>query len=111
MAEPGRLLSMQLYYDKIKGVLSFNQSIAITTLAEKFGTKDKSKRKLLPIHSELKLPKYSEPQDNIKPNDYLSIVGSCLHISQVSRPDCAYAVYCVVTVLRLERLTGMLRLT
>jgi hypothetical protein len=93
MAEPGRLLSMQLYYDKIKGILTFNQSVAITTLAEKFGViKDISKRKLLPIHSELKLPKYSDPQDNIKPNDYLSIVGSCLHISQVSRPDCAYAV-------------------
>jgi hypothetical protein len=40
----------------------------------------------------LDLPKLKASQDGITSTAYLSIVGSCLHICQVSRPDCAFAV-------------------
>ena len=47
----------------------------------------------LPLSPSDDLPKLDSPEENGKyVKDYLSIVGSCLHLSQVSRPDIAYAV-------------------
>ena len=43
----------------------------------------------MPITSAVVLPKLAVAEVNS--NEYLSIIGSCLHISQVSRPDIAYA--------------------
>ena len=44
----------------------------------------------MPITSAVDLPKLAVAEVNH--NEYLSVIGSCLHISQVSRPDIAYAV-------------------
>ncbi len=44
----------------------------------------------MPITSAVDLPKHAVAE--VDPNEYLPIVGSCLHTSQVSRPDIAYAV-------------------
>jgi hypothetical protein len=84
---------MHIYYDRPKGILHFNHRDAIDALAHKLGiASDRQKRKILPIDPHLDLPKYLAPQDGINSIDYLSVIGSCLHICQVSRPDCSFAV-------------------
>jgi hypothetical protein len=88
---PGLLLSMQVEYDLKQGILSFNQERAISALAEKFQLTD-SHKALLPLHATNELEKLDKPEDPSFPNKYLSMIGSCLHICQVSRPDCSYAV-------------------
>lgn len=87
--DPGLLLSMQVKYDKQGGILQFNQERAIETLAHRIEVTEDYPRRL-PIRSPCELPKLDSPE--ISQTDYLSIVGSCLHICQVSRPDCAYAI-------------------
>ena len=87
--DPGLLLSMQVKYDKENGILQFNQERAIETLAHRIGVTNDYPRRL-PIRSPCDLPKLDIAE--ISQTDYLSIVGSCLHICQVSRPDCAYAI-------------------
>ena len=89
--EPARgfVLSMQIWYDRNKGLLQFDQRFSITSLAVKYGVKDLQCR-TMPITSEVDLPRLAVAEVNS--NEYLSIIGSCLHISQVSRPDIAYAV-------------------
>jgi hypothetical protein len=86
---PGLILSMRVRYDRDLGHLEFDQRAAIQALAAKYGVADLKPRSM-PITPAVKLPKLAKPE--IDPNEYLSIVGSCLHISQVSRPDIAYAV-------------------
>ena len=89
--EPARgfVLSMQIRYDRNKGLLQFDQRFSITSLAVKYGVKD-LKRRTMPITPAIDLPKLAVAEVN--PNEYLSIIGSCLHILQVSRPDIAHAV-------------------
>ena len=86
--EPGRILSMQVKYDIVKGILEFNQMEAIEALAKKFGV-EKRKPRSLPIDPNIDLPKLKTAEVNT--TDYMSIIGSCLHIAQVSRPDISYA--------------------
>ena len=62
---------------------------AIEALAAKVGVIDKPPR-LLPMATGTQLPKLKVAEVN--QTEYLSIVGSCLHIRQVSRPDCSYAI-------------------
>ena len=87
---PGLLLSMQVRYDKKGGVLQFDQKRAIEALAEKLNVNKAADAMSLPISSSVQLPKLSKAE--VSSTDYLSIIGSCLHICQVSRPDSAYAV-------------------
>lgn len=87
--DPGLLLSMQVKYDKENGILQFNQERAIETLAHRIGVTEDYPRRL-PMKSPCDLPKLDIAE--ISQTDYLSIIGSCLHICQVSRPDCAYAI-------------------
>jgi hypothetical protein len=86
--EPGLLLSMNVTYDKAKGVLRFDQKKAIEALAKKLGVTERPRT--LPISPDTDLPKLKQAE--VDAIEYLSIVGSCLHICQVSRPDCSYAV-------------------
>jgi hypothetical protein len=87
--EPGLLLSMNVRYDQKQGILQFDQKQAIELLAEKLGVTKLSPRSL-PMAPDFDLPKLKKAEvDSI---EYLSIVGSCLHICQVSRPDCSFAV-------------------
>ena len=87
--KPGLLLSMQVRYDRARGILEFNQQAAIESIAEKTGV-DKVPPRSMPITDKILLPKLKEAK--IDQRKYLSIVGSLLHICQVSRPDCAYAI-------------------
>ena len=87
--KPGHVLSMEVKYDRQKGVLSINQREAIEALARKHGLNGRSVRKL-PIASDRQLPKLSVAE--VAQKDYLSLVGSCLHLAQVSRPDIGYAI-------------------
>ena len=87
---PGLLLSMNLYYDRARGVLRLDQSTAIELLHRKLGLDERRGRRTLPISPDVDLPKLDAPEVSV--NEYLSIIGSCLHISMVSRPDIAYAV-------------------
>ena len=87
--EPGLILSMHVRYDREKGILQIDQRDAITALAEKIKITEQPPRSL-PITDKVELPKLTEPE--ISQTEYLSVVGSCLHIGQVSRPDCAYAI-------------------
>ena len=87
-AEPGRILSMQVSYDIEKGILEFDQMEAIEALAKKLGV-EKRKPRSLPIDPNNDLPKLKEAEVNV--TDYMSIIGSCLHIAQVSRPDISFA--------------------
>ena len=87
--EPGFALSMHIRYDRERGILQFDQLGAIEALAAKFRVMD-SKPKSMPITQHVDLPKRKEA--SVDQIEYLSIIGSCLHIAQVSRPDIAYAV-------------------
>ena len=85
---PGLVLSMQIKYDREKGTLQFNQKNAIEALAQRNSVMDLKPRSM-PITALVELPKLAEAE--VDPIEYLSVVGSCLHIAQVSRPDIAYA--------------------
>jgi hypothetical protein len=86
---PGLVLSMHVRYDRERGILEFDQRSAIESLAKRYSVMDLTP-KSRPITSAIDLPKLAAAE--VDPNEYLSIVGSCLHISQVSRPDIAYAI-------------------
>ena len=86
---PGLLLSMEVKYNRSKGILKFNQERAIVKLTQKLKLTELPPKEL-PIKDPDKLPKLEE--NEVSQIEYLSIIGSCLHISQVSRPDCAFAV-------------------
>jgi hypothetical protein len=79
---------MQVRYDIEKGILEFDQKEAIEALAKKLGVEERKPRSL-PIDPNYDLPKLKMAEVNV--TDYMSIIGSCLHIVQVSRPDTAYA--------------------
>jgi len=88
---PGLLLSMQVEYDRDEGILNFHQKRAIEALATKFALNE-THPILLPIKPDHDLPKLLAPEDPTYPTTFLSMIGSCLHICQVSRPDCSFAV-------------------
>ena len=84
---------MHVHYDVHTGLLKLNQLKSIEALAAKFKLNDPKQCRNLPLSPADDLPKYAESEDGgAYVKDYLSIVGSCLHLSQVSRPDIAYAV-------------------
>jgi len=86
---PGLVLSMRVRYDQKRGILQIDQQPAIESLARRYGVFDMHP-KSMPIAAAVELPKLAVAE--IDQNEYLSIVGSCLHIAQVSRPDISYAV-------------------
>ena len=86
---PGLVLSMNVRYDRDRGILQLDQVNSIEALAKRYDVIGHT-RKSLPLHPKLALPKLSSAEVDV--NTYLSIIGSCLHLAQVSRPDIAYAV-------------------
>jgi hypothetical protein len=90
--DPGLILSMHVSYVMDVGLLVFNQLPSIEALAKKFHVNDAKLQRALPIGTDDNLQKLSEPENKVILKDYMSIVGSCLHIAQVSRPDISYAV-------------------
>ena len=82
---------MHVQYDRARGILEFNQLDAIEALAEKYDQHlSNVYPRTFPIGPQTDLPKLQIAEVNQR--DYLSIVGSCLHLQQVSRPDCPYAI-------------------
>jgi hypothetical protein len=84
------VLSINLYCDRTRGVLRLDQSTAVKLLHRELRLDVRSGRRTLPISTDADLPKLGAPEVSV--NEYLSIIGSCLHISTVLRPDIAYAV-------------------
>jgi hypothetical protein len=89
MEKPGLVLSMEVKYDRAAGIVTLRQKGAIEALAAKVGVTGMPPRSL-PITAAIQLPKLKVAE--VSQTEYLSIVGSCLHICQVSRPDCSYAI-------------------
>ena len=87
---PGLLLSMDIFYDREAGVLRLDQRQAIEALARKHEIDNPRKICRLPTNDDQELPKLEEAE--VQQTEYLSIIGSCLHIAQVSRPDINYAI-------------------
>ena len=87
---PGLILSMDVHYDREAGILRLDQKQAIEALARKHGLDDPKKVRRLPIKDDQDLPKLEEAE--VSQTEYLSVIGSCLHIAQVSRPDINYAI-------------------
>jgi hypothetical protein len=85
----GHILSMDVIYDRSKGKLQLNQTEAIEALARKWRC-DTLHPRSLPLSSSTQLPKLEKA--TVSTRDYLSIVGSVLHIAGVSRPDVSFAV-------------------
>ena len=80
---------MNVRYSRTEGILQFDQRQAIERLAQKLRVTSLPPR-TLPIAPDSDLPKLKATE--VEVNKYLSILGSCLHITQVSRPDIAFAV-------------------
>ena len=87
---PGLILSMDVHYDREAGILRLDQKQAIEALARKHGLDDPKKVRRLPIKDDQDLPKLEEAE--VSQTEDLSVIGSCLHIAQVSRPDINYAI-------------------
>ena len=86
---PGLILSMNVRYDRERGILEFDQKAAIEALGARIGIQA-MKPRTMPITSSVVLPKL--PRAEVDQTEYLSLVGAMLHICQVSRPDCSYAI-------------------
>ena len=86
------MLSARITRDRPNRVLYMDQSAAITRVAEKCGLANDEGRKFKSPMSTIPLSKHLEKSTDF---DYLSIVGSVLHICGVSRPDCAYSISCL----------------
>ena len=86
----GWILSLRIEYDQDRGILEIDQQQAIEKLAKKFGIDDSSELPATPLPSTIKLAPVDTAEMQIE--EYLSVVGSLLHISQVSRPDIAHTV-------------------
>ena len=87
------ILGAKVYRDKQKGITSVNQSVAIEKLARKLDLMKSNPCKTPMISSPLPSPdRENKPPPNF---DYLSVIGSLLHIVNYTRPDCAFAVSCL----------------
>ena len=86
------MLSARITRDRKNRILYMDQSAAITRVAEKCGLTDDKGRNFKSPMSTAPLTKHVEKSTDF---DYLSIVGSLLHICGVSRPDCAFSVSCL----------------
>ena len=86
------ILGARVRRNMAAGTTSIDQEVAIRRLAEKLGL-DKSNPVRSPMISSSPLLKPDRESRPPKSEfDYLSIVGSLLHIVNFTRPDCAYAV-------------------
>ena len=86
--EMSYMLSARVTRDREAGILSMDQSAAITRVAQKCGMDKDSRKWGTPLAVE-PLEKQDEKTTDF---DYLSVVGALLHICNVSRPDVSYAV-------------------
>ena len=86
------MLSARFPCGRPNRVLYMDQSAAMIRVAEKCGLANDEGRKFKSPMSIVPLSKHREKSTDF---DYLSIVGSLLHICGVSWPDCACSVSCL----------------
>ena len=88
------LLGMAVSQDLIKGTVSFNQELAITKLANGVLTKEEIAKSVSVNHPMIVTPlaRQSERTVSASEFDYLSVVGSLLHLANCVRCDVALAV-------------------
>ena len=89
------LLGMAIQQDLEAGFIRMDMETAITKLAEGLLTKEelaKASSIQHPMLSTSQLPKLSEAEINVSEFDYLSVVGSLLHIANCVRCDISFAV-------------------
>ena len=86
----GWILGSEIRYDQELGILEINQRQAIESLAEKYGLTDLPKYPSEPMKMSEKLAPVAVPE--MPYEEYLSVVGSLLHICNVTRSDCMFAV-------------------
>ena len=87
----GWVLSTEVRHHRESGILEMNQTAAIERIASRFGITDLPPVSL-PLDPNKPLLPATEDDELIDYKTYLSLVGSLLHISQVTRPDIAHAV-------------------
>ena len=87
------ILSMKVQRDREKGTLKLTQAAAIEKLYMGMGLDGPNARArvVTPMSTE-RLTKVSEPEFAKEDFDYLSILGSVLHINMLTRPDISFAV-------------------
>ena len=85
----GWILSARIEYDQEAGVLELDQQQAIEKLAKKYGVDKWNKLPQCPLHPGSALTHVDAAE--LPREEYLSIIGSLLHISQVSRPDISHS--------------------
>ena len=85
------ILGGRVTRDISKGTTSIDQSVAIEKLAKKLGLHHSNPTKTPMSATPLPLPNRSKrpPSEDF---NYLSVIGSLLHIVNYTRPDCAFAV-------------------
>jgi hypothetical protein len=90
------ILSMAIIRDKERGTLKLNQERAIIKLYQSLGLDEIDAAKprgpvVTPMAAE-RLPKVEQPEFSKDEFDYLSVLGSVLHINMLTRPDISFAV-------------------
>ena len=87
------ILSMKVQRDREKGTLKLTQAAAIEKLYMGMGLDGPNARArvVTPMSTE-RLTKVSEPEFAKEDFDYLSILGSVLHINMLTRPEISFAV-------------------
>mmetsp|Transcript_728 Transcript_728/g.1558 ORF Transcript_728/g.1558 Transcript_728/m.1558 type:complete len:617 (-) Transcript_728:444-2294(-) len=92
------LLGMAIDQDLEEGSVRINMETAITKLAMGMLTKEelvKASDVHYPMLSSSMLPKLQTREVSVKEFDYLSVVGSLMHLANCVRCDIAYAVGCL----------------
>jgi len=92
------LLGMAIDQDLEKGTVRMNMETAITKLALGLLTKEelvKASDVTHPMLSTATLPKLESREVSVTEFDYLSVVGSLMHVANCVRCDIAYAVGCL----------------
>lgn len=91
-----RILGMDIYRDRIRGVLKLSQGDYLTKVLKTFGMSD-CRAVSTPLGSQFKLQSLTKPEEQQQAREmenipYTSAVGSLMYAMVGSRPDLAYAV-------------------
>jgi len=87
----GWVLSTEVRYFREEGVLEMNQTAAIERIAARFGLTD-TRPLSIPLDPNSPILPAKPESTLVDVKTYLSLIGSLLHVSQVTRPDIAQAV-------------------
>ena len=86
------ILSMRVQRDREAGTLTLTQDAAITKLYESLNLDKEIRAPVRSPMSTTRLLKVEQPEVTKEEFDYLSVLGSVLHINLLTRPDISFAV-------------------